>query len=173
MPNTWGRPPKNEIWQDLQALALWILIIGVVGFIFFPGFFKDIYSRLSDSTSPAGTINDNYSLNNSNLSSDLTGSQSLIGQDFPNVSSALYDGKNEVSSGYWVIYVADGDFKQLAVSSEAYSFLLNLIESDQNAAGKSTVILTSNGQIHKYLVSEEIYAIITNMASIVGRTNKT
>lgn len=172
MPNNWRRSPRNDLWQDLQALALWILIIGVVGYILFPNFFKDIYTRLSDTTSSTSSINENYTLNNSLPNSDISSSQSLIGQQFPDVSNALYNGNNEVSSGYWVIYVADGGFKQLAVSTEAYSFLLRLIESEQNVEGKNTVMLVSNGQLQKYIVSDEIYAIITNMALIVGRTTK-
>jgi len=174
MPSSWGRPPRNEIWQDLQALALWILIIGVVGYVLFPNFFKDIYSRLSDPVTQTTTLNDNYTLNNSsNLYTDLTTPQSLLGQDFSSVTNALYNnGNNEVSSGYWVIFVSEGEFKQLAVSTEAYAFLLRLIESDQKVTGKSTVILASNGQIRKYTVSEEIYAIINNISLISVRTNK-
>ena len=174
MPSTWGRPPRNEIWQDLQALALWILIIGVVGYVLFPNFFKDIYSRLSDTVAQTSTLNDNYTLNNSSgVYPDVTTPQSLLGQDFSNVSNALYNnGNNEVSSGYWIIFVSEGEFKQLAVSAEAYAFLLRLIESDQKATGKSTVILAANGQIQKFSVSEEINSIINNMALIVGLTSK-
>lgn len=174
MPSAWGRSPRNDLWKDLQALALWILIIGVVGYILFPNFFKDIYSRLSDPVTQTSTLNDNYTLNNSsNLNTNTYDQQALLGQDFSSVSNALYNnGKNEVSSGYWVIFVAEGEFKQLAVSSEAYAFLLRIIESDQSVVGKSTVILAANGQIQKFTVSEEIYAIINNMALIAGRVNK-
>ncbi|MDP4125361.1 MAG: hypothetical protein Q8912_00210 [Bacillota bacterium] len=171
MPNTWRRPPRGELWQDLQALALWILIIGVVGYVLFPNFFKDIYSRLAEPVSQTSTVNDNYSLDNStSLDTDVTNPQSLLGQDFSSVSNALYNnGNNEVSSGFWIIFVSDGEFKQLAVSSEAYAFLLRIIESDQGAVGKSTVILAANGQIRKYVVSDEIYDIITNMSLIGDR----
>ena len=172
MANTWGRPPRNELWQDLQALALWILIIGVVGYVLFPNFFKDIYSHLSDPVTQTTSFNDQYTLNNSvNTNTDLTENQAFFGQDFSSVSNALYqNGNNEVASGYWVIFVADGEFKQLSVSSDSYAFLLRLIESDQKATGKSTIILSANGQIRKYIVSEEIYSIITNMALIMGRS---
>ena len=171
MPSYWGRPPRNEIWQDLQALALWILIIGVVGYVLFPNFFKDIYSRLSDPVAQTTTLNDNYTLNNSSdLSPNVTNPQALLGQDFSNVTSALYNnGNDEVSTGYWVIFVSEGEFKQLAVTTEAYAFLQRLIESDQKATGKSTVILAANGQIRKFTVSEEIYSIIKNIALISGR----
>ena len=172
MPNTWGRPPRNEIWQDLQALALWILIIGVVGYVLFPNFFKGIYSHLADPVTQTSTLNDQYTLNNSiNTNTDLTDNQNFLGQDFSSVSNALYNNNNEVSLGYWIIFVADGEFKQMPVSNDAYAYLLRLIESDKNATGKITVILSANGQISKYVVSEEIYAIITNMALIVNRNN--
>jgi len=177
MPNTWGRRPRNELRQDLQALALWILIIGVVGFVLFPNFFKNVYSHLSDPVAQTSTTNDQYTLNNStnltNTDPSVTDPQTSLGQDFSNVSNALYNnGKNEVSSGYWVIFVAEGEFKQLAVSSDAYAFLLKLIQSDQNASGNSTIILAANGQIRKFSVSEEIYAIINKMNVIVDRNNK-
>ncbi|WP_407308683.1 hypothetical protein [Desulfosporosinus sp. SB140] len=172
MPGSWGRPPRNELWQDLQALALWILIIGVVGYILFPNFFKDIYTRLSDPAAQTSSLNDNYTLNNTtDQTSDASNPQTVIGQDFSSVTNSLYNAKSEVSSGYWVIFVANGEFKQLPVSSEAYAFLVRLIENDQNAAGKNTVILASNGQIRKVVVSEEIYAIITNLAVIGARSS--
>ncbi|HBV88049.1 hypothetical protein [Desulfosporosinus sp.] len=173
MSNTWGRPPRNEIWQDLQALALWILIIGVVGYVLFPNFFKDIYSHLAEPVTQTSTLNDQYTLNNSlNPYTDFTDNQNFLGQDFSSVSNALYsNSNNEVSSGFWVIFVADGEFKQMSVSSDAYAYLQRLIESDQNASGKTTIILSANGQIRKYVVSDEIYAIITNMALILNRNN--
>ncbi|SPF56756.1 conserved hypothetical protein [Candidatus Desulfosporosinus infrequens] len=174
MPSSWGRRPRNDLWQDLQALALWILIIGVIGYILFPNFFKDIYSRLSDPVTSTSTLNDNYTLNAStNLNTNASDPQTVLGQDFSSVSDALYgNGKNEVSTGYWIIFVAEGEFKQLAVSSDAYTFLLRLIQSDKNAEGNRTVILAANGQIQKFSVSEEIYNIINNMALIVGRAAK-
>jgi len=176
MQSAWGRPPRKDLWKDLQALALWILIIGVVGYVIFPNLFKDIYSKLSvsDPATQTSTLNDNSTLDNStNLNTNANDQQTLLGQDSSSVSDALYNnGKNEVSSGYWIIFVAEGEFKQLAVSSDAYAFLLRLIESDQSVEGKSTVVLTANGQIRKFTVSEEIYTIINNMALIVGRANK-
>ena len=176
MQSAWGRPPRKDLWKDLQALALWILIIGVVGYVIFPNLFKDIYSKLSvsDPATQTSTLNGNSTLDNStNLNTNANDQQTLLGQDSSSVSDALYNnGKNEVSSGYWIIFVAEGEFKQLAVSSDAYAFLLRLIESDQSVEGKSTVVLTANGQIRKFTVSEEIYTIINNMALIVGRANK-
>ena len=172
MQGAWGRPPRNDLWKDLQALAIWILIIGVVGYVVFPNFFKDIYTKLADPVAQTSTLDDNYSLSNSDTLT-ATDQQSLLGQNTASVTDALYtNGNNEVSSGYWIIFVSEGEFKQLSVSSENYAFLLRLIETDQSVEGKSAVMLTENGQLKKYNVSAEISAIIENMALVVGRAKK-
>lgn len=168
MPNLWGRPPRNKMGQDIQALAIWVLIIGVVGYLLFPTFFRDVFSRMSVPVDETSTLADVNLPNTTGLvplnSSDLST------QDYSNVYNSLYNGKNEVSSGYWIIFVAENEFKQISVTSESYAFLLRLIESDQKAVLKNSVILTANGQISKYLVSDEIYTIINNMSIISSRT---
>ncbi len=168
MPGSWGRPPRYEIWQDLQSLALWVVIIGVVGFLLFPGFFKDVYARLTD---PYVETTDSSLTYTMPASSTESNSSAFPLQGFPNVYNELYNGKSEVSSGYWVMFVADGEFKQLAVTNDAYAFLLKLIEKDQKGVVKNTLILAANGQIRKYIVTEEVYSIIINMAAIDSRTH--
>lgn len=182
MPNSWGRPPRYDIWQDLQALAFWVLLIGVAGFILFPNFFGDIYTRLTDPTAQlADTTTGSFdpNLNPNAYNTYNTGSYDLgntAGILFPSsynpnsTTSSLYNLGNEVSTGYWVLFVADGAFKQLSVTSESYTFLAKLIEKDKSVEGKNTVILVSNGQIRKYVVTDEIYTIITSMASIDTRS---
>lgn len=178
MPNSWGRPPRNDIWQDLQALAFWVLLIGVVGFFIFPNLFKDVYSRLTDPTTAVSTdtnnltsnLNDYAGLNldSSNLTQDTS---SILNSGYSsNVLTGLYGNNNEVSTGYWVIFVAEGEFNQLSVTNETYTFLTKLIASDTKAELKNTVILAANGQILKFAVSDEVYSIITNMALIDTRT---
>jgi len=184
MPNSWGRPPRNDIWQDFQALAFWVLIIGVAGFILFPNFFGDVYTRLTDPTAQmvdttSGSYDPNLSQGTYNTynTGAYNGNESGIlfpsGYSNPNsTTSSLYNLGNEVSTGYWVIFVADGAFKQLSVTSESYTFLLHLIEKDKSGEAKNSVILVSNGQIRKYVVTDEIYTIITSMASIDTRSKK-
>lgn len=175
MPNSWGRPPRNDMWQDLQALAFWVLIIGVAGYIIFPNFFGDVYSRL---TEPAAQMVDTYTgTYDPNLDQGTYDYEETNGISYPlgysstnPITSAMYNLGNEVSAGYWVLFVADGDFKQMSVTSESYSFLQRLIEKDKTVEGMNTVILTSNGQIKKYIVNDEIYTIITNMAAIDTRS---
>jgi hypothetical protein len=184
MPNSWGRPPRYDIWHDLQALAFWVLLIGVGGYILFPNFFGDVYARLIEPTSQVVDTNESYDPNLGSYDPNLQGSYSngtydsstTVGSLFPSgyygsdtITSSMYNLSNEVSTGHWILFVADGNFKQLAVTSESYTFLLRLIEKDKNGEAKNTVILASNGQIRKYIVTDEIYSIITNMASIDTR----
>lgn len=183
MPNSWGRPPRYDIWQDFQALAFWVLIIGVAGYILFPNFLGDIYSRLTDPSAQivdttAGSYDPNlgqgtYNTYDTGTYNPGTAAGILFPSGYSNASSttsSLYNLGNEVATGYWVLFVADGAFKQLSVTSESYTFLLRLIEKDKNKEGKNTIILASNGQIRKYVVTDEIYSIITNMASIDSRS---
>lgn len=176
MPSSWGRPPHNDMWQDLQTLAVWVLIIGVVGFLLFPNFFRDVYSRLTNApaaaTSTIGDVNLPNSTDQNGLNSYNNLNSSLYyNQNYPNVYSTLYNSKNEISSGYWVIYVAGGKFSQFALTSDSYTFINRLIDSDKKATPSEKVILAANGQIRQFEVSEEIYTIIMNMATISARTN--
>ncbi|MHB1651174.1 MAG: hypothetical protein ACYCVD_01695 [Desulfitobacteriaceae bacterium] len=175
MPSSWGRPPRHDMGQDAQTLAIWVLIVVVVGYLLFPNFFKDVYSRLSTvpvSETSSTEINLPNSLSQSGTNSSLNSSNSpfFSNQDFPSVYSTLYNSKSEISSGYWVIYVGDGKFEQFPLTSDTYTFVNRLIESDQKAIPKEKVILAANGQIRQFEVSEEVYTIILNMAAITART---
>ncbi len=181
MSSSWGRPPKNDIWQDFQALAFWVLLIGVGGFIIFPSFFGDVYERLTDSGEYVDTTTGTYNPNNDNFTSynsytDEDYSTGIYGSssnyysgNYTAANSPLYFG-NEIANGYWVLFVAEGDFKQLSISSDAYAFLLRLIEKDVSGnIGTNTLILAANGQIKKFVVTDEIYGIVQNMSVIETR----
>ena len=179
MPNSWGRPPRNEIWQDIQALAFWILLVGVGAYILFPNFFSDVYSRLTDPVAQlvdttTGTYDpdyygyDTYNSYSTDNYSNTSSSYLYSSGNYGSSATSPYLG-NEVATGYWVLFVAEGDFKQLSVTSEAYTFLLRLIEKDQIGESKNTLILAANGQIRKFNVTNEIYQIVTNMAAIETR----
>lgn len=180
MPSSWGRPPRNDGWQDLQTLAVWVLVIGVVGYLLFPNLFQDVWSRLTTPVASQASISDVNLPSSSNSSAvnppslnspDSSASPFLSNSDYPNVYSTLYNANSQVTSGYWVIYVADGKFEQFALTTDSYTYLGRLIESDQKAVPKEKVIIAANGQIRQYEVSEEIYNIILNMAAINARTH--
>lgn len=154
----WGRP-QNGFIQDLQALAFWIVVIGLLGYLLFPNFFSDLVSRLklSEETTTQTTQTDT-----------TTQTPTL---DFPTVFQEVYgsDKVAELSQGYWAIFIKEGQFEQLALSEEAYRFLVGVIEKDR-AGGNQKVILAANGQVRQILVSEEVYSVVSQLAVIGGRS---
>jgi hypothetical protein len=152
---------------DIQALALWIFIVGIVGYLLFPDFFHNVYSQLAvpdEETTEMGEI----TLPSSNI--DFTNSAN--GYELPNVYNSLYSGDSEISDGYWAIFVLDNEFKQLSLSTESYAFVLRLIDGDRKAEIKNTILLAANGKIQKYVVSDEIYGILSNLSEINSRSGK-
>ena len=163
MPGAWGKPPYHKPGQDFKSLAFWVVIVGIGLFLLFPGYFKSIYTNLTETSAQSDDLGDVVLPS----SADLAGS----GGSTKNGTSIVGSENSEISSGYWIIFVGDGGFKQLSVSNETYNFLLNLIQSDSgNKSSSQTVILAANGQVAKYEVSEEVYDIISNIAVINGRT---
>lgn len=172
MSNSWGRPPRNEVWQDLQALAIWLFVIGIIGYLLFPSFFKDVYTRLTVPVVETTAAGDSTSTGDSAYESPASGQEYPELPEYTELYNSLYTGKDEVSAGYWVIFVADGQFNQLGISLETYNFLMRIIENDRNSVVKNTVIFAANGQIQKNIVSDEVYAIISSLATIDGRKNE-
>ncbi len=167
MRNAWGRPPKNDIWGDIQALALWIFIVGIVGYLLFPDFFHNVYTQLTvpvEETEDIGEI--------SLPSSNIDFSDPNLDYQLPSVYNSLYTGDSEISDGYWALFVMDSEFNQLALSTESYAFILRLIDGDRKADVNKTLLLAAKGKIQKYVVSEEVYIILSNMSKINERSGK-
>lgn len=167
MRNAWGRPPKNDIWSDIQALALWIFIVGIVGYLLFPDFFHSVYSQLAVPAEETGDIGE-ITLPSSSI--DL--GQSSSDYQLPSVYDSLYTGDSEISDGYWALFVMDNEFQQLSLSTESYAFILRLIDGDRKAEVKNTLLLAANGKIQKYVVSDEVYGILSNLGKINTRSGK-
>jgi len=162
MANTWGRPPKNDIWNDLRALALWVFIVGIVGYLLFPDFFHNVYEHL---TMPATTENESLG--------EITLPENDIDDYYyqlPSTYKAIYSGDSEISDGYWALFVVDNELKQMPLSPDSYTFILTVIDADTNAQIKNTLLLAANGSIRKYTVSDEIYDIISNLYKIKFRS---
>ena len=165
MPNERWRQPRGEFRPDIGTLALVIVIIGIIGYLLFPAFFKDISnSTVTDS----GIINQPSTTDPSALYSPNSSSQL-----FPSVNNTMNLGieNNAITSGYGVLYVSNGVSQQLSVSAQDYAFLQGLFQTDNKGSGAITVFLADNGQIHRYIVSNETYSIICNIASIKSRVS--
>lgn len=167
MRNAWGRPPKNDIWSDIQALAVWIFIVGIVGYLLFPDFFHNVYNQLTVPVEETGDLGE-IILPSSNIEFGDSSSELQL----PSVYDSLYTGESEISDGYWALFVMDNEFKQLSLSTESYAFILRLIDGDRKAEIKNTLLLAANGKIQKYVVSDEVYLILTNLSKINTRSGK-
>jgi len=156
----WGNPRKSGLRKDLQALAFWLVLIGIIGYLLFPSFFSDLVSRLRLPGETAQT----------QTAVDTTQAQN--GSNIPLVFQEVYGAEltAELSKGFWAIFVRDGQFEQLALSEEAYRFLLGIIDKDRTN-GKQRVILSANGQVRQVLVSDEVYDIITQL-DVVSKRSK-
>lgn len=159
MPNSWGKPPYPG--RDFKGLAFWVLVIGIVLFLIFPNFFKGIYSGLTEATSGTSNLGDVSLPTDANSGDAGTSAQGTL--------TLGGDTASGVSSGYWIIFVGNGEFKQLSVNEATYNFILNLIQSDPDKSSPQTVMLVRNGQIAQYEVNQDIYSIINNVATINGR----
>lgn len=170
MPNQWWRQLNGKINQDLLTLPLVIVVIGIIGYLLFPNFFSDIYSYINPTVTTT-------SLNNVTLPStsdpNNLNSFSYSSQTLPDTNNTLTsgNGNNDITTGYWILVVTNGAFQQLSVNAQDYAFVQRLINTDSKGTPANTVFLIDNGQIHKYVVSNELYSVISNMATIETRAS--
>lgn len=169
MFNQWGRQPK---WKDSRTLVFGIVIIGIIGYQFLPNFFKAIYSSIDPTVTATN-------LNNVNPPSTYDpNALNSFGNPIQNSSSVNNtldsgNGNNTISTGYWLLFVSNGTFQQLSVNAQNYAFVQGLIQSDSKGSATVTIFLIDNGQIHQYIVSNETYLVISNMATINTRASST
>jgi len=161
----WGRPPKKNIGSDLKMVALGLLIIGAVIYLLFPNILS--FLKGEDAVSPAlGEI-----VLPSDVGDSVPTNTSSDPFALPNVFAGLYQ-DTTVSTGYWIMYVGDGELKQLQLSAKSFEFVMSIVEKDcrtQESLGNVPMLTAANGDIKKYLVSEQIHSIIINLADISGR----
>jgi hypothetical protein len=162
MPNQWGHQPMGK---DSWRLVLGIVIIGIIGYLLIPNFLK------AEATIPATSLNNvnpssTYDPNDPNSSGYPT-------QSLPTVTNALNNsnGNNELTAGYWILFLYDGTIQQLPVNAQDYAFVQGLVNSDTKGTSTNPVFLVESGQIQKYVVSNETYSIISNMATINRRSS--
>jgi len=160
--NQWGR---QSVGKDLRTLALVIVIIGIIGYRILPNYFK------VDPT-VTGTSLDNV-IQPSTYDLNALNSSSSSAQLFPSVNNTMNigSGNNAIMAAYWILFVSNGTFQQLSVNAQEYALVQGLIESDSKGTATITVFLIDNGQIHQYIVSNETYSVISNMATINARAS--
>ena len=167
--NQWGRQPMGK---DSRTLVLGIVIIGILGYLLLPNFFKAVNSSMDSTVASTGLNNVNQP---STYDPNALNSTSSPSQLFPNSNKSMAigngNGNNSISSGYWILFVSNGAVQQLSVNAQEYALIQGLIESDSRGNATITIFLIDNGQIHQFIVSSETYSIISNIATINARTS--
>ena len=164
MSNAWGRPPQKKSWSDFKMIALWLFVFGAVIYLLFPNILSFMTGQNTDAAATLGDIV---------LPGDTTDSTSAANDllTLPDVFDSLYQ-ESEISVGYWIMYVGDGELKQLQLTTGAYDFFMSVLDKDirtQEVPGTIPLLVATNGQLKKYLVSEQIFDIIHNLTDIAGR----
>ncbi|WP_459926785.1 hypothetical protein [Desulfosporosinus burensis] len=169
MSNQWGSMPRVKKRQSIGKLVSVIVLIGIIAYQFFPKFINKMYSVINPTY--AATNSNNYSLPNTNNSSALKSPTYSI-QNSPSTYNISSDKKSEVTTGYWLLFVVNGQMSQLSADVETTTFIRQLIESDRKSTGNNTLFLVENGRFRQYMVSNEIYSVVSNLSVIDARVSK-
>ncbi|SPF36872.1 conserved hypothetical protein [Candidatus Desulfosporosinus infrequens] len=165
--NQWGRQPTRK---DSRTLVIGIVILSIIGYLLLP----NLYKTLNISSDPVVTATN---LNNVNPSSpyepnDLNSSGYPTQNFLSDNNTSNSDNRNsQLTTGYWILFLSNGTFQQFSVNAQVYAFLQELIQSDRKGTAAITVFLVDNGQIRQHIVSNETYAVISNIATINARAS--
>lgn len=170
--NQWGRQPMG---MDSRTLVFGIVIIGIIGYLLLPNLFKTFNSSTDSivTSTNLSNVNPPSTYDPSTSDPSTVNSSGYPTQNFPSVNNALNSANrnSEISTGDWILFLSDGAFQQFSVNAQVYAFLQELIQSDRKGTANITVFLVENGQIHQFIVSNETYSVISNIAAINARAS--
>ena len=169
MSNQWGSIPRIKKHLSIGKLVSVIVLFGILMYLFFPRFINKMDSLINPTY--AATNSNDYSLPNTNNSSALKSPTYSI-QNSPSTYNTFSDKKSEVTTGYWLLFVVNGQMSQLSSDVETTTFIQQLIESDRKSTGNNTLFLVENGRFRQYMVSNEIYSVVSNLSVIDTRVSK-
>ena len=165
----WGhQQQRKQPWSDFKMIALWVFIIGAVGYLLFPNILSFLSNQNADAATTMGDV----------VLPDPSGA------DVSTVSDAVSEGltlsdlfdqpeqESNVSTGYWIMFVGDSELKELQLTASAYEFVMSVLDKDirtQELEGTIPLLVATNGQLKKYLVSDQVFDIINNLTDIAGR----
>lgn len=155
--NTWGGSRKLLL-TDLQTLVIVLIILGFLVYLLFPGFYQTILAG----------INGNNAVEDVVQPTNLT---TIPQMELPLVFQQVYptDQPADFSKGYWVVFIRDGQFEQMALTQAGYLFVAGLIDKDRSNRTRR-VFLSTEGQFKQVLVSDEVNAILSQLAAISLRS---
>ena len=166
MPNQWG--PRKQ--AKIPPAVIGIIVLGIIGFMLFPKFLENTSTSVLASQSTMS-----QDLNSGNLPTTTTGQDNsqtnILNQGLSGgISGISGNGANDLTGGYWVLFVNNGAMEQLSLNSQDFAFIQELVGSDTNGRAAYPVFLVENGQIQRYTVSTEISSIIINLDNIYKRS---
>ncbi|KTE92464.1 hypothetical protein AT727_19110 [Desulfitobacterium hafniense] len=173
MSNQWGRTQRNR--PSIVKGIAFFLSVSILAYLSFPGLKNMIYPLLKPTY--AATNSSNYTLPKTNNS--LTQSSppdSILTypiQDSLSTYNLANETKNnEVTTGFWLLFVANGQISQLSVDAETIAFIQLLINKDLRSSGKNNLVLVENGRFRQYMISDEINSVVASLSVIDIRASK-
>lgn len=175
MQNQRGRIPYGMKQQEIGTLVFGIALI-IIFYLVYQFFFKGGSYNLGSSLTATSQIYQpsTYSTNNLNAysnpspsSSNLYDSSTFSSFDYSNQNSLTTSEKSDVLTGYWILFDNNGVITQFYLNVNDYAFIQRLIQNDNKGIPKIKIFLVENGRTRKYIISNELYSIITNMNYIL------
>jgi hypothetical protein len=168
MPNLWGNKSNFKNGRELLTFILGLVIFIIILHLLFPSLFTNISSMLNSTSSAISSNNINLPETNEQNTVNSSVNSNQISSDF---NSTLTTGNvnNELATGYWIIFSLNGALQQLPVNSQDFAFIQEFIQKDSKTSSTNAIYLVQNSQIHKYLVSNELFSIISNLEIIYTR----
>ncbi|GAB6151418.1 hypothetical protein JCM17380_01680 [Desulfosporosinus burensis] len=175
MQNQRGRIPYGMKQQEIGTLVFVIAII-IILYLVYQFFFKGGSYALRSSLAATSQIYQpsTYPTNNLNSysypspsSSNIYDSSTFSSFDYSNQNSLTTSEKSDILTGYWILFDNNGVITQFNLNANDYAFIQRLIQNDNKGIPKIKIFLVENGRTRKYIVSNELYSIITNMNYIL------
>lgn len=175
MQNQRGRIPYGMKQQEIGTLVFGIAII-IIFYLVYQFFFKGGSYTLGSSLTATSQIYQpsTYPTNNLNAysnpspsSSNLYDSSTFSSFDYSNQNSLTTSEKSDILTGYWILFDNNGVITQFNLNVNDYAFIQRLIQNDNKGISKIKIFLVENGRTRKYIISNELYSIITNMNYIL------
>jgi len=179
MQNQRGRIPYGIKQQEIGILVFGIAII-IIFYLVYQFFFKGGSYTLSSSLAATSQIYQpsNYPTNNFNAysypspsSSNLYDSSTFSLFDYSIQNSLTTSEKSDTLTGYWILFDNNGVINQLNLNINDYAFIQRLIQNDNKGIPKIKIFLVENGRTRRYIVSNELFSIITNLNYIIDSRN--
>lgn len=173
MSNQWGRTQRNR--PSIVKGIAFFLFVSILAYLSFPGLKNMIYPLLKPTYAATNSSNNTLPKTNNSLTQSSPPDSILTYpiQDSLSTYNLVNETKNnEVTTGFWLLFVAKGQISQLSVDAETIAFIQLLINKDLRSSGKNNLVLVENGRFRQYMISDEINSVVASLSVIDIRASK-